>query len=100
MTRSRADHYVEAERLIAEGVEVVRRIESLAMNRLSIIMSRPDGEVGALAPYDTARVELLTRQMDDRGKQAMGIWAQAQVHATLAAAASSVEDDVLDRERS
>ena len=89
---------MEAERLLGEGVVVVDKIKSLSMDRLSITMSRPAGDLGALGPYDTAKVAALTEQMDERGKKAMGIW--AQVHATLATATSSVEDDVLDRERS
>lgn len=49
------DHVGESERLIAEGHKVVQKIRNAA-------------------PEDR----------DPYGKQAMGIWAQAQVHATLA----------------
>ncbi len=52
-------HAQEAERLLKEGVKVVQEIK--------------DVEPG---PRSEARRDAL-------GKQAMGIWAQAQVHATL-----------------
>ena len=54
------DHYREAERLIEEGQRTVARI---------------------------AAVDERDRR-DDFGKKAMGIWAQAQVHATLAQTAA------------
>lgn len=62
------EHYERAEALLAEGVKVVEKIRDRADARYLI------GE-------DWDRY---TRQMDELGKQAMGIWAQAQVHATLA----------------
>lgn len=55
------EHYREAERLIMEGHEVVRQIR------------------------------LRREDRDSLGKKAMGIWAQAQVHATLALVASNVD---------
>lgn len=51
------EHYKEAERLLAAGQHVVDRIAEL-----------PHGN----------------EHRDGLGKQAMGIWAQAQVHAMLA----------------
>ena len=54
------DHYAAAERLLDLGEQVVSEIRAV-----------PDG-----ADRD--------RRRDALGKQAMGIWAQAQVHATLA----------------
>lgn len=65
---SQTDHYIEAERLLAEGVSIVNRISKLADQRREAVINR--------AP--------ITAQMDELGKKAMGIWAQAQVHATLA----------------
>lgn len=56
------EHYREAERLLAEGAGVVAEIRA--------------------AKGDETRRDAL-------GKQAMGIWAQAQVHATLALAAAT-----------
>ena len=53
------EHYQMAENLLAEGAEVVKAIEAV-----------PEG------PGQRDR-------RDDLGKKAMGIWAQAQVHATL-----------------
>jgi hypothetical protein len=74
------EHYTEAERLIVEGEKVVGKIGDLAMKRVSITASK---NLGALGLYDAARVADLTIKMDEYGKKAMGIWAQAQVHATL-----------------
>lgn len=62
-------HYTEAERLIAAGEEVVK-------------------EIRAAKGYESRR--------DALGKQAMGIWAQAQVHATLALVATNVDTAGLD----
>lgn len=61
------DHYREAENLIAEGEEVVERIGNSV----------------------EATDEETRQRRDDLGKKAMGIWAQAQVHATLALAAAT-----------
>ena len=59
------DHYREAERLEAEGRSVVSAIR---------------------AAGDEVRRDAL-------GKKAIGIWAQAQVHATLALAAATAPCD-------
>lgn len=75
------EHYDEAERLLAEGEKVVGVISDLAMKRASFTATKPVGGLGVL---DAARVDELTARMDEKGKKAMGIWAQAQVHATLA----------------
>lgn len=64
------EHYAEAERLLDLGRQVVGKIADAADRRVVV------GE----------EWDMLTRQMDEYGKQAMGIWAQAQVHATLARA--------------
>jgi hypothetical protein len=77
-------HYERAEELLSEGEKVVAAIRELALKRVSITASKPNGELGALGPHDEARVAALTREMDEKGKKVMGIWAQAQVHATLA----------------
>lgn len=63
------DHYREAERLIEEGQQTVTRIAAVHEDPLST---------------DEVRA-----RRDDLGKKAMGIWAQAQVHATLASAAAT-----------
>ena len=62
------EHYERAEALLAEGVRVVGKIRDAA-DRRDVLGEQWD---------------MFTRQMDEYGKQAMGIWAQAQVHATLA----------------
>ena len=62
------EHYARAEALLIEGSKVVEKIRDDA-DRREIIGEEWDS---------------LTRRMDEHGKQAMGIWAQAQVHATLA----------------
>jgi hypothetical protein len=59
------EHYWEAERLIAVGESVVQEIRDIRRKGVE----------------DAAWVE---SRRDALGKQAMGIWAQAQVHATLA----------------
>ena len=60
------EHYREAERLEAEGRQIVTAIKTIV-----------PGE------------QNWREKRDDLGKQAMGIWAQAQVHATLALAAAT-----------
>lgn len=78
------EHYTRAESLLAEGVKVVTRIGSLAELRRS----------GSTRPVDRRDY---TEQMDELGKKAMGIWAQAQVHATLATTPiQQVQVEVLD----
>lgn len=62
------EHYQAAEQLLAEGRVVVAKIRVVT------------------GPYP----ERLERR-DDLGKKVMGIWAQAQAHATLALAAATVD---------
>ncbi len=64
-------HYAEAERLLAEGEAVVAKI------------AEANEQCTAVGVFEQLT---LTNRMDELGKKAMGIWAQAQVHATLAAA--------------
>jgi hypothetical protein len=71
------DHYFQAEYLLAEGQAVVARISVLADER------KVFNTDGTLSLLDYERV---TREMDELGKKAIGIWAQAQIHATLATA--------------
>lgn len=68
------EHYDRAEALLDAGVNVVARIGELANERYG----RHDRGSGS-------SYERCTQQMDELGKKAMGIWAQAQVHATLSA---------------
>lgn len=70
VTMSPEGHYRRAEALLDEGEAVVRKIGELADAR--------DDE------RDDDYHAYLTRRMDELGKKAMGIWAQAQAHATLA----------------
>lgn len=63
---ARHEHYRRAEELIAEGERLVKKLRTVAK----------EGNTGAADAY---------------GKKAMGIWAQAQVHATLATADRSAE---------
>lgn len=62
------EHYAEAERLEAEGCDVVAKIRAVDPEEMNGRARR-----------------------DDLGKQAMGIWMQAQMHATLALAAAYAE---------
>lgn len=68
MTPNQQYYYEQAEILLAKGAAVVEKIRADAERRDVV------GE----------EWDMLTRRMDERGKQAMGIWAQAQVCATLA----------------
>lgn len=63
-----AEHYAEAERLLAIATEVGRAITSTREDPLS--------------------PEEVRARRDDLGKQATGLFARAQVHATLALAAT------------
>lgn len=71
------EHYTEAERLLDEGVKVVNRIANVA--------NEPYPEHVMDMGEDEYTREWQERRRDALGKKAMGIWAQAQVHATLAA---------------
>lgn len=77
-------HFIEAEKLLAIGVTVVDRISNIADER-----KRLTQKIGAADPnidpdYNAEIIAKLTQRMDELGKKVMGIWAQAQVHATLA----------------
>lgn len=69
--KSRLQHYIEAERLLDEGVKVIDAIR--------------------IAGDQPRNVTEIRQTRDDLGKKAMGIWAQAQVHATLANAAPTLD---------
>lgn len=75
----RSKHYEEAERLLAEGVEVVKKIASAEEDRRKYAGTSFDYQ----GDQDTLWI---AKRRDELGKKAMGIWAQAQVHATLATA--------------
>ncbi len=85
VTMSTSKHYQEAERLLEEGRRVVDKIQTASLHRASI------ESTARLSVNDTQKVWELTRRMDELGKKAMGIWAQAQVHATLATVAIPLE---------
>ena len=80
---NRRNHYVAAEQILVEGVKAVAKISQLADERDNIKGSGQD--------YDD-QYSSLTARMDEQGKKAMGCWAQAQVHATLAQCGVSVAD--------
>jgi hypothetical protein len=67
------EHYAEAERLIAEGEKVVEKIRNAPREYRAAVAPGPN------------QSEWVRNRRNDLGKQAMGIWAQAQVHATLGA---------------
>ena len=69
MALTSAQHKDRAEELIKEGERVAAQISRLKDDR--------SGATGGLR-------DDFTERMDELGKKAMGIWAQAQVHATLA----------------
>lgn len=71
----RSEHYFIAEELLLEGEAVVRKINNA---------KHMFDNTGLPYPHDAE--QLIRARRDDLGKQAMGIWAQAQVHATLASA--------------
>jgi len=75
------EHYAVAEGLLAEGVDTVRKIRALADRRRLLLEECEDRTDLELAQEPFAD---LTRMMDEHGKKVMGLWAQAQVHATLA----------------
>lgn len=73
---NQTQHFIEAEKLLAEGVKTVNRIREMDDLRRTYAFGEID--------EDSDSFRRLTRYMDELGKKAMGIWAQAQVHATLA----------------
>lgn len=86
-------HKARAEALLAEGVAVVQRISAVAERRQRLIDYRQQWNADAFAAMEAAA----TREMDELGKKAMGIWAQAHVHATLATIPlQQVQVEVLD----
>jgi hypothetical protein len=70
------EHYQEAERLLDEGIKVVQRIAD--------VINEPYPEHVLEIGEDEYTREWQVQRRDELGKKAMGIWAQAQVHATLA----------------
>jgi len=74
------EHYRETERLLNEGVDVRQRISNIADERARMKATGPEQDTA----YHDEIIAGLTARMDELGKKAMGIWAQAQVHATLA----------------
>ncbi|AON96782.1 hypothetical protein BI081_gp031 [Mycobacterium phage Tonenili] len=91
------EHYVATEDLLVEGRRVVAQISDVNDDRaitrkLLAEVTAVDGEGAEKLQREVA---LLTERMDELGKKAMGIWAQAQVHAALA----RVPSDVVSRAR-
>jgi len=90
---SRVEHYLRAEALQEEGIVVVKKIGETAIVRQAFV----DEVMKAGGPHPTQILQYnqnfddFTRRMDELGKKAMGIWAQAQIHATLASAPPDVE---------
>lgn len=82
------EHYEQAEALLTEGVDIVNTIAMLA-----------DARAMEHANERTDRARDVTQRMDELGKKAMGIWAQAQVHATLATLPFHQADVVMAGER-
>lgn len=80
---TRREHYKAAEQILAEGEREVLLIRELNGIRSNLQSSGSDHATDYLN---------LTDQMDEAGKKAMGCWAQAQVHATLAMALEVVSD--------
>ena len=74
-------HGEEAERLLAQGVDVINKIDMLDKVRQGIQSRTPNTDFNS----DNVRsINGYTNRIEELGKKAMGIWAQAQVHATLA----------------
>lgn len=71
------EHKQEAERLLLEGVKIVRMISG-ANDERKALRRQYQG-----LQQDSLEARRLTERMDELGKKVMGIWAQAQVHATL-----------------
>lgn len=81
-----AYHYATAETLLLEGQSTVDRISAIADKR-----KRTEQVQEMDDDYRDRVVAQLTRRMDELGKKAMGIWAQAHVHATLALATDEIQ---------
>lgn len=82
-----SQHYRIADHLLVVGAEVVTKISALNDKRQALIaeiQDHPDS-----TEHDDAIVGL-TVAMDEHGKMAMGIWAQATVHALLAQTSPTV----------
>lgn len=71
MKFSPKSHYQQAETLLIQGENVASKIRMLNDSRSD------------MSP-DNRRWQYITQQMDEYGKQCMGIWTQALAHATLA----------------
>lgn len=80
-----AEHYEAAERVLERGEYAVTRIGELSDAREELLKRWGDGEAATwLTPEQEAVRDAITELMDELGKKAMGCWAQAQAHATLA----------------
>ncbi|UTQ77825.1 hypothetical protein [Mycolicibacterium phage Kashi_SSH1] len=71
----RHEHYIAAEDLIAEGERTAAQISDVKDQRALVRKH---------TPQNRERIDHLTQRMDELGKKARGIWAQALVHAELA----------------
>jgi hypothetical protein len=81
------EHYAIAQKLALEGRKVVQDISRAAEYRESMFQNfnqSPGYTVGTVTPDQKALIDAVTEKMDELGKKAMGIWAQGQLHATLA----------------
>ncbi|MBB3752470.1 hypothetical protein FHT44_004982 [Mycolicibacterium sp. BK634] len=82
------EHFEATEALLAEGVKTVQKIAELAERRRQLSERVYADEPGSTTWHELVtaerQIESMTIRMDEYGKKAMGIWAQAQVHATLA----------------
>lgn len=82
-----AEHYEAAEIVLEKGEYAVTRIGELSDAREELLKRWGDGEAATWLTSEQQSVrDAITEFMDELGKKAMGCWAQAQVHATLATA--------------
>lgn len=82
------EHYACAESLLADGAEVVKRISEAARMREAFQVQYRQSNSDHITLGELLREK--TERIDELSRKAAGIWAQAQVHATLAACPSHV----------
>jgi uncharacterized membrane-anchored protein YjiN (DUF445 family) len=88
--RIQSEHYRIADNLLVEGTEVVAKISALNDKRQALVDECHDRL--DLAVRDE-QIRAFTSAMDEYGKKAMGIWAQATAHALLAQTVGHVVKD-------
>lgn len=82
------EHYQRGQELLTEGERVVAQISDVKDNRA--LKRKTIDERGGGSIWEAEEIDRLTERMDELGKKAQGVWAQAQAHFLAASVPSHV----------